>query len=61
MIAEDKKAPCLLPEGVIDRYWDQSYTAGMEDSRIGDLYAGVSEQMKMDAQALRREKKPAKY
>lgn len=59
MIHEDRSAPCLLPQGVIEKYWPAGgYHIGYAPQ---DLFGGAQVQMKEDGADLRRENKPKKY
>lgn len=59
MISEDRHAPALLPQHVIEKYWPvaHNYHMGMVD----DLFDGVQRQLHQDYNDLGREMSPKKY
>lgn len=59
MINEDRNAPALLPQYVIEK--DYGYAGGMEHGYMDDLYMGVSKQMQEDRIDFKKVLKPSKY
>ena len=60
MIAEDHGAPCLLPTGVVDKYYEK-HEEGQPSHHLADLSTGVEMQMKEDREDMKRVFKPSKY
>lgn len=59
MIHEDRRAPSLLPQQVIERYWP---TGGYHVGGVpNDLFNGVQIQLDEDGTDMRRELGPRKY
>ena len=63
MISDDYSAPAMLPKGVIEKAYDESYGAmsGYTGGTIPDLYSGVSKQLKEDVAGLRKVMGPSKF
>lgn len=59
MIAEDPNQPCLLPNNVIDKYWDKNTYKG--PTGIVDLYAGAQKRLMEDREELKKETELGNY
>ena len=58
-IAEDRSAPALLPQHVIEKYYPNAY--GYHNAQQEDLFSGVQKQLMEDGSDYRKENKPKKY
>ena len=59
MIQEDRRAPALLPQHVIEKYYPNDY--GYLNAENADLYSGVQKQLMEDARDRNKVFKPSKY
>lgn len=59
MISEDKSAPCLLPQHVIEKYYPAGHMYGM--NMVDDLFDGAQKQLHEDSADFKRAYSPKKY